>query len=147
MTATRIDGDKLVYTYLTSVTALMAALDATTQKIYGPPLGIPVGISEPKDFISFAGDGGMGNRDIPMADEVFVFYCYGATQTSARGVSAYLADALHRLERQLVTVGSHTELIVWGEMIGGPANMPEPELAWPRVVCRYRVVYGEWNAS
>jgi len=143
MTATRIDGVKLVYTYLVSVTALMAALDATTQKLYGPPRGRPSGISEPKDFIVFSGDGGMGNPYIPMADEVFVFDCYGATQTSARGVSAYLADALNRADHKRVTVGSSTELMVWGELIGGPFDLPEPELGWPRVVCRYRVVYGE----
>ena len=138
---TRIDGDLLMYKYLTSVTALMTAV---TNRIYGPPLGVPAGITEPKTFIKFACDGGPGHPDIPMASERFIFHCYGATQSEAQGVFRALFDALHRVGRQAVTTSTGvTALLRRADLESGPTDLPELELGWPRVVAFFRVIYGE----
>lgn len=138
---TRVDGAQLVYKYLTGVTALMTE---TTNRVYGPPLGIPPGITAPCKFLRFAGDGGAGNPDVPMASERYTFNCYGATQTEAQSVARVLIDALDRKGRTEVTVATGVKsLLRWAGIEMGPADLPEPDTGWPRVVLAFRVLYGE----
>ena len=139
--ATRIDGLNLLYTYLTGITALTTETDS---RIYGTGGGIPPGISEPLKMITIASDGGPGDPDIPMAMQRFTFSCYGPTLEDAHSVFTVLFDALHRLGRHEVTIsGSDVGLLQWAELEMGPADVPEPELGWPRVVCAYRVIFYE----
>ena len=138
---TRLDSDSIMYGYLTSVTALMTA---TGNRIYGPPLGVPAGITEPKTFIKFSCDGGPGHPDIPMSSERFSFSCYGSKQSEAQSVFRALFDALHRVGRQEVTISvGVTALLRRADLESGPMDLPEPELGWPRVVCAFRVVFME----
>lgn len=138
---TRVDGSLLMHTYLKSVSALMTA---TSNRVYGPPLGVPPGISAPCKFVRFANDGGPGHPDLPMASERFTFNCYGSTQIEAMEVARILVDALNRLGRTEVTISAGVKnLIRRVDLEMSPADLPEPETKWPRVVCAFRVVYGE----
>jgi len=139
--ATLIDGARLLYLYLTGTAAL---LTATSSRIYGPPLGIPAGITAPCAFLNFADDGGRGNPDIPMSAERFTFHCYGATQSEARGVFAALHDALQRAGNQRVTLAAGSVgLLRRADLEAGPGDLPDLGVNWPRVVCAFRVTFCE----
>jgi hypothetical protein len=146
---TLLDADLILYKYLTSVTALCTAVGhvaGTTQRIYGPPLGIPSGITAPTKLICFSSDGGSGNADVPMASDRFTFYVYGTTQSEARSVARSLHDALHRIGNQRVTLATGSiALLRRAELEMGLTDLPEPQTNWPRVVCAYRVTYCEWS--
>ena len=144
MGQTRISTDFLLYTYLAANTALMAALDATTNKLYGGQLGVPPGVGEPKNFIVFANDGGPGHPDIPMVTERFIFHCYGANLSSLETVYGKLHDALQRKGMSRHTIATTTQVIRRADRLYGPHSIPEPELGWPRKVVGFSIVFCEW---
>lgn len=138
---TLVDHNATMYAYLSGCTDLMAAISS---RLYGPPIGIPVGMTEAQACLLFSCDGGPGDRNIPMQTKRFVFYCYGATQAEAHTVFRHLFDALHRRTRTNVTASTGVKhLLSWGELETGPTDLPEPELDWPRVVATFRVRLGE----
>lgn len=142
---TRVDGALLVYKYLTGVTALMTEV---SNRVYGPPLGHPPGITAPCKFLNFACDGGLGNPAVPMAAERFTFHCYGAVQIDAQSVARVLCDALQRKGRAEVTVATGVKnLLRRADLEMGPADLPEPDTKWPRVILAFRIVYGEWAVN
>jgi hypothetical protein len=143
---TVIDSDILLYKYLTSVSALTTAVGHTAgaPRIFGPPLGIPSGMTAPGKYICFSSDGGMGDASAPMGNERFTFYVYGATQSEARSVARSLFDALHRIGNQRVTLATGSvALLRRAELEMGQTDLPEPAVGWPRVVCAYRIVFCE----
>lgn len=148
--ATLIDADLLLWKYLVSVSALTTAAGHTTgaPRIFGPPLGIPSGMTAPGKYIVFSADGGAGNASVPMGQERFTFYVYGATQSEARSLARSLHDALHRIGNQRVTLATGSVgLLRRADLEMGLTDLPEPETQWPRVVCAYRVTYCEWMFS
>lgn len=148
MAPTLLDVDLLLYKYLTSVSALTTYLGHTSgaPRIFGPPLGIPTGMTAPGKYISFSSDGGSGNPDVPMGSDRITCYSYGTTQTEARTVARYLHDALHRIGNQRVTLSTGSiGLLRRADLEMGLTDMPEPELLYPRVVSAYRIVYCEWT--
>ncbi len=138
---TTIDTTALMLTFLAADTALMAAV---SNRIDGPPVGIPEGASEPVPALRITGSGGAGDPDVPVTSERFQADCYGATQEGAMTVYRTLNDALHRAQGRTVTVGAATWRLIFAEREAGPDHLPEPELGWPRVVCAYRVTMAEW---
>lgn len=148
MAPTILDLDQLVWKYLVSVTALTTAVGHTTAapRIFGPPLGIPSGMTAPGKYICFSTDGGTGNPDVPMGSDRITCYSYGTTQTEARTVARYLHDALHRIGNQRVTLSTGVVgLLRRADLEMGLTDLPEPELLYPRVVSAYRIVYCEWT--
>lgn len=138
---TRLDGNQVMYKLLTAQLALMSACG---NRLYGPPLGIPPGMTAPDKAVVFEGDGGPGHETLPMAAERFTFYCYGATQAEAQGVFGALFDALHRRGyTQVAYAPGVTALFRRGDLDMGPADLPDPGTNWPRVVSAFRIVFGE----
>lgn len=128
-------------TFLGANTALMTAV---SNRLYGPPGGLPSGMSEPLAAVRMSRDGGAADRYTPLASERFQFDCYGPTQEAAGTVFRALHDALHRAQGQSVTVGAATWRLIFAERESGPSDLPEPELGWPRIVCAYRITLSEW---
>jgi len=146
--ATQVNQNLMLYNYLTSVSALTTEVGHTsgTPRIFGPPLGIPSGITAPCKFLIFGDDGGTANFDVPMADMRTTFYLYGATQSEAQSVYRALHAALHRIQDQRITLATGSvALLRSANKETGPHDLPEPELNFPRVVCAYRVRYCEWT--
>lgn len=139
--ATRLDGNKVMYKLVTAASALMTECG---NRVYGPPLGIPTGMTAPAKAVIFENDGGPGHPDIPMADERFTFYCYGASQPEAGAVFATLADALHRKGYTQLTLSAGVTAVVRRvELAMGPSDLPDPGTNWPRVVSAWRMIYRE----
>jgi len=140
---TLIDSTLMLYKYLISVNALKTEVSS---RIYGPPIGIPAGITAPCKFLLFTGDGGAGNPDVPMTVTRFTFHCYGATQTEAQSVFRKLADALNRAQDKRVTLATGSvALLRFAFKESGPLDLPDPEINFPRVVCTYRITFCEWS--
>jgi len=138
---TLIDHNATMFAYLSGCTDLMTAI---ASRLYGPPIGIPTGMTAPRACLLFSCDGGPGDPDVPMVTKRFVFYCYGTTQAEAQTVFRHLFDALHRKTRTDVTISAGVKhLLSWGELETGPTDLPEPELGWPRVIATFRVRLGE----
>jgi len=143
---TLVDHNATLFAYLTSCASLCSTLGHTpsVQRIYGPPAGIPAGITQPVPLLLFSCDGGPGDPHIPMATLHYTFYCYGATQAGAHTVFRELFDALHRRSRTDVTITTGVKhLLSWAELENGPLDLPEPQLDWPRVVCSFTVRFAE----
>jgi hypothetical protein len=143
-----LDSNRLMYLLLTGNVTLCAAVGHVspgTLRIFGPPLGIPSGMTAPAKYIVFANDGGPGNQYTPMGNERFQFYVYGATQTEARSVARSLDDALHRAQNQRVTLTAGSVALLRRADRQVFADLPEPEILWPRVVCAYSIVFCEWT--
>jgi hypothetical protein len=139
--ANRLDGNKVMYKLLTAASALMTECG---NRVYGPPLGIPTGMTAPDKAVIFENDGGPGHPKIPMADERFAFYCYGASQPEAAAVFDTLFDALHRKGYTRLTYATGVTAVVRRiELEMGPSDMPDPGTNWPRVVAAFRMVYKE----
>lgn len=139
--ANRLDGNKLLYKLLSGTGALMTEC---TNRVYGPPLGIPTGMTAPEKAVVFENDGGPGHPDIPMASERFTMYCYGADQVEAGSVFRTVFDALQRKGfTQVAYATGVTALVRRIDLEMGPADMPDPGTNWPRVVCAWRMLYGE----
>jgi hypothetical protein len=141
--ATLLDGNLLLYKYLTSVNALMTEV---SNRLYGPPASIPSGITAACKFLLFTGDGGAGNPDVPMTSQRYTVHCYGATQTEAQSVYRTLADALNRAQDKRVTLATGSiGLLRFAVKESGPYDLPEPETEWPRVISTFRVHFCEWT--
>lgn len=139
--ATRLDGNKILYKLLSGTSALMTEC---SNRVYGPPLGIPPGMSAPAKAVIFENDGGPAHQDIPMASERFMFYCYGASQPEAGAVFAALHDALNRRGYTSVSYASGvTALVRRCRLVMGPSDLPDPGTNWPRVVCAFQMTYKE----
>ncbi len=137
---TTIDSATLLLTFLAANTALMTYIG---NRLDGPPLGIPEGAAEPVPALRLSRDGGAGDDDLPVLAERFTCHCYGVTQEDAGVVFRLLHDALQRAQGQNVTVGGATWRLIFATKESGPADLPEPELAIPRVVAAYRVTMCE----
>lgn len=136
-----IDYDLTLYKLLTADTALMTA---TSNRVYGPPLGLPAGMSQAQAALVFASDGSEPHADAPFLVVRFTVYCYGATQTGARDVFRALYDVLHRRGRTEVTASTGVKhVLAWARLESGPADIPEPEIDYPRVVAAFRVCLRE----
>ncbi len=138
---TTIDSATLLLTFLAANTALMTYI---SNRLDGPPLGIPEGAAEPVAALRLSRDGGAGDESLPVSQERFTFHAYGATQEGAGLVFRLLNDALHRAQGQSVTVSGATWRLIYATRESGPTDLPEPEIEWPRVVCAYRVTMAEW---
>ena len=139
--ATRLDGNKVMYKMLTAISALMTECG---NQVYGPPLGIPTGMSAPAKAVVFENDGGPGHPDIPMANERFTMYCYGGDMVEASSVFRTVFDALHRKGfTQVAYATGVTALVRRIELDMGPVDMPDPGNNWPRVVSAWRMLYKE----
>ena len=145
---TQVNQNLMLYNYLTSVSALTTEVghSSGTPRIFGPPLGIPAGITAPCKFLIFGDDGGAASPDVPVADVRITCYCYGATQSEAQSVFRALHAALHRAWDKRITLATGSVAVLRSaNKETGPVDMPEPELGWPRVVCAYRVRFCEWT--
>lgn len=142
---TRLNGNRVLLKLLAASSAVMTEC---SNRVYGPPLGIPPGMTAPGKAIVFGNDGGPGNPDIPMASERFTMYCYGADQPEAISVFRTVFDLLQPSDRRKapLTVAYDTGVNVRVEHVSlemGPADLPDPGNGWPRVVCAWRMVYTE----
>lgn len=88
-------------------------------------------------------DGGIG-REIPVTEERFSFWCYGATPIAARAVADKLFRVLHRQGPQTVTITAGTAVVGPIAWAMGPTYLREPDTEWPRWVCAAEVTFGEW---
>lgn len=145
MTPTRLNGNRVLYKILSGNAALMTEC---SNRVYGPPLGIPPGMTAPGKAVVFGNDGGPGNPDIPMAAERFPMYCYGADQPEAIAVFRSVFDLLMPSDRRKLplTVTYDTGVTVrvqYFTLEMGPTDLPDPGNDWPRVVCAWRMVYSE----
>lgn len=139
--ATRLDGNQVLYKLLTAQTALMTEC---SNRVYGPPLGIPPGMTAPAKAVIFENNGGPAHPDIPMASERFTFYCYGASQPEAVAVFAALHDALNRRGYTAVAYSAGvTALVRRCRLVMGPSDLPDPGTNWPRVVSAFQMTYKE----
>lgn len=139
-----IDTTWLMLTFLGADAALMAAL---SNRLDGPPSGIPEGAVEPIAALRVIGSGGPGSPDVPVTRERFDCHCYGPTDEGAMAVYRALNDALQRAQGQTVTVGGAKWRLVFAQREAGPTPLPEPLTDWPRVVCAYRVTMCEWAVA
>lgn len=138
---TRLNGNRVLYKLLASSTAVMAEC---SNRVYGPPLGIPPGMSAPGKAIVFGNDGGPAHPDVPMASERFTMYCYGAEQPEAISVFRAAFDFLSRKGNATVTYDTGVSALVRRiDLEMGPSDLPDPGNGWPRVVCAWRMVYAE----
>ena len=140
----RTDSTLLLHTLLSADATLLAALDATTERIYGGMLGVPSDVKEPKNFVVFANMGGPGHIYIPMAEERFDFHCYGADIEAVQTVFRTLHDALHRLTNSSHTIDSKRVLVRRADLVTGPRDLPEPEINFPRIVSVFRMIFAEY---
>lgn len=139
--ATRLNGNRILYKILSGSTTLMTEC---SNRVYGPPLGIPPGMSAPAKALVFANEGAPGHPDIPMASERFMMYCYGAEQPEAINVFRTVFDLLHRKGTTVVTYDTGVTVLVRRiDLEMGPVDLPDPGNNWPRVVCAWRMVYSE----
>ncbi len=142
---TRLNGNRVLLKLLLASSAVMTEC---SNRVYGPPLGIPPGMTAPGKAIVFGNDGGPGNPDIPMASERFTMYCYGAEQPEAISVFRTVFDLLQPADRRKapVTVAYDTGVSARAQHFAlemGPTDLPDPGNGWPRVVCAWRMVYAE----
>lgn len=146
----QVDPVRLLYLYLTGHSGLAAALghSPATPRIFGPPLDIPVGMTNAVAWLQFGGQGGPLHPDVPMGRASFSFHCYGPTQSDAQAVWQALASALHRAGNQRVALGAGAVgLLRAATQQSGPVDLPEPELGWARVTGAYSITYCEWTFS
>ena len=139
--ATRLNGNRVLYKLLTSSSAVMTEC---SNRVYGPPLGLPPGMAAPAKAVVFSNDGAPAHPDIPMASERFQMYCYGADQPEAISVFRTVFDFLSRKGNATVTYDTGvTGLVRRVDLEMGPTDLPDPGNGWPRVVCAWRMVYTE----
>ena len=138
---TRLDGNLIFYKLLTAQASLMTLC---SNRVFGPPLGIPSGMTAPARAISFGSNGAPANISVPMADESFRTLCYGADQADANSVYLALADILNRRGRTVVALGGSVNAVIRHAILDvGPVDLPDPGNDWPRVIADWRIVYLE----
>lgn len=138
---TRLNGNRVLLKLLAASSAVMTEC---SNRVYGPPLGIPPGMTAPGKAVVFGNDGGPGNPDIPMASERFTMYCYGAEQPEAISVFRTVFDLLERKGNTTVSYDTGVSALVRRvDLEMGPTDLPDPGNGWPRVVCAWRMVYTE----
>jgi hypothetical protein len=141
---TRIDPDELLLAYLTTdarATELRSLVTAPRQlHIYGPPLGVPSGVSSPRRLVSFGNDGSSISPQLPVAGDRVTFWCYGSLQSDAMLVYRALHDAMNGAYFRLAKTGC-VWLLRTASQLAGPYDIPEPEIGWPRVVAAYQINY------
>lgn len=142
--AQTIDTTALMLTFLAADAALLTAV---SNRLDGPPTGIPEGATEGVAALRVVGAGGPGSPDVPVTRERFEFHAYGPTQEGAMAVYRALNDTLQRAQGRTVTVGGARWRLIFAERESGPTPLPEPEMLWPRVVSAYRVTMCEWAIS
>lgn len=136
----RVDPNKMMVLYLKTITGLQTLV---ANRTFGPPLGIPHEIAEPKNFIRIAAEGGPGSPTVPIAEERFAVHCYGTDDEQAMAVWLAMAITAERQGLKTITDGARKYTIIRIDRDGGPSHIPDKDGSWPRVVGFLRVSYIE----
>lgn len=132
----QIDTAELLYTVLTSDSALTALLtDGLGVHIYGPP-GLPPDFSLRKALM-FLGDGEDTNPYTPIGQADYAIYCYGQESWEAAKVYTALRGALNRKKHTRYTLSGGQAIFQYALMQVGRQDRTDPAEGWPFVYCSF----------